>query len=117
VACRISNEENKNLMRILVSVKDPEAWERALEKALEAQKGGHEVVFLVLDKGVSRCIRCEPDLFKHLHQFVLNGGQALVCLKSLAENGIPASRPPDVFERISDGWRFKEEFEGERLEF
>ena len=103
-------------MKELVLIKKPEDWDKAIPYAARRIKEG-ETVILIVDEGVRRCVRCEPELFKVLHQFILDGGRALVCLKSLKEHGIPASRPPDVLERVEDGRAFikKKQSSGYRI--
>ncbi len=101
---------------LLLVVKQPGSWEVALIRASKEVKTGREVTLLFLGEAVTRCPRCEPELFRHLHQFVLDGGRAVVCVKSLLEKGIPETRPPEVFERVPDGQRFLEEFKGELVE-
>ena len=95
-------------MKELVLIRKPEDWDKAIPYAAQRIKEG-ETAILIMDEGVKRCVRCEPELFKVLHQFILDGGRAFVCLKSLEEHGIPASRPPDVLARVKDGHTFLEE--------
>ncbi|GEM_PF-1769242 len=83
-------------------------WTPGIEKALSLVKED-ETLLLVMDEGVKRCIVCEPELFRLLHQFILDGGKALVCLSSLKKAGIPPTRPPEIFERIEDGRKFLED--------
>lgn len=89
-------------MPTLLVLKNPKKWEKAVREGLALIKR-EPVELLVTGKAVTRCIRCEPELFRYLHQFVLDGGKALVCLSSLKKHGIPESRPPEVFDRIVDG--------------
>jgi len=101
---------------LLLVVRRPDSWEQAISRAAEEVRAGREVTLLFVDEAVTRCPRCEPVLFRHLHQFVLDGGRAAVCVKSLKARGIPESRPPEVFERVADGQRLLEEFSGEVVE-
>ncbi len=96
-------------MKKVFLLETPEAWDRWPEKlrALPREKTG--LVVLVQGAGVTRCLRCEPGLFPYFHQFVLDGGKAYLCRRSLGEFGIPEARPPDLFERVPDGKTFLEE--------
>ncbi len=89
-------------MSYLLLLKDPQRWEDAIKTGIDlVQKG--ETYLLVMDEAVIRCIRCEPTLFRYLHQFILDGGQAFVCENSLARYEISSTRPPEVFNRIKEG--------------
>ncbi len=99
-------------MKLLLVVRQPSSWERAVQQALKAVKE-RETYLLFMDEAVKRCIRCEPELFKHLHQFVLDGGHVLLCLRSLSSFGLPPKRPPDFFQRIESGEAFISQFDGE----
>ncbi len=85
----------------LIVLKDEDKWLKALKKAQKWQKK-EETTLLIGEEAVNTCIKCEPELFKHLHQFILDGGKVLVCSCSLQKRGIPFSRPPDILERIKD---------------
>ncbi len=89
-------------MKRLILIEKENTWEEAIKTASQNIKDD-ETVILVWKEGVKRCIRCEPELFKILHQFILDGGKAYVCLKSLKKFDIPETRPPEAFERIEDG--------------
>ena len=95
-------------MKELVIVENEDGWEDALKYASQRIKDG-EVILLVQKDGVKRCIKCEPELFKLLHQFILDGGRACVCLESLEAFNIPATRPPDIFERLKNCETFIQE--------
>ncbi|OAQ21506.1 hypothetical protein [Thermosulfurimonas dismutans] len=89
-------------MKIFV-LSRPESWEsfREIVQVLPKDKSSYKL--LVKGAGVTRCLRCEPTLFPYFHQFVLDGGRAYICRKSLKAFGIPENRPPDLFERVTDG--------------
>ncbi len=101
---------------LLLVVRRPDSWEKAIARAQEEVRSDREVTLLFLGEAVTRCPRCEPGLFRQLHQFVLDGGRAAVCVKSLKTYGIPESRPPEVFERVADGQALLGEFSGEVVE-
>jgi len=91
-------------MNELILLENADQWEEAINYAAKRIKENPEGIYLLVQKeAVTRCIRCEPQLFKILHQFILDGGKAYVCLKSLNEHRIPSSRPPEIFTRIEDG--------------
>jgi len=98
-------------MKLLLVVKDPQAWEEALFRALKEVKQ-RETYLLFIDEAVTRCVRCEPQLFKHLHQFVLDGGRAMIAQESLLQFGLSPERPPDFLERLSNSHDFIARFEG-----
>jgi len=87
---------------ILLVIDRPEGWERFVERARDLPRDKRNYVLLVRDEGVPRCIRCEPGLFPHFYQFVLDGGRACIGLRSLKRFGIPETRPPDFFERVDE---------------
>ena len=89
-------------MRLFV-LEHPESWDRFVERLRELPQDKSGYVLLVKGTGVTRCLRCEPGLFPYFRQFVLDGGRACICLRSLASFGIPETRPPDLFERVPDG--------------
>ncbi len=89
-------------MAYLLVLKESQNWEKAIKRGLELIKQG-ETELLVMDEAVTRCIRCEPELFRYLHQFILDGGKALVCCQSLTKYGIPETRPPEAFIRLEEG--------------
>ncbi len=90
-------------MKELILIERPEQWEKAIGYAAQRIKEADEVSLLIHKDGVERCVRCEPQLFKILHQFILDGGKAYLCLKSLKERNIPPARPPEIFIRVDDG--------------
>jgi len=87
---------------VLLVIDRPEAWERFAERFRELPREKEGYVLLVRDEGVTRCLRCEPGLFPHFRQFVLDGGRACVGLRSLRRFGIPETRPPELFERVDE---------------
>ncbi len=92
-------------MVTLLVLRNSQRWEDAIKKGNDLIKK-EDTYLLVIDEAVTRCIRCEPTLFRYLHQFILDGGKALVCETSLAKYDIPSGRPPDIFDRIKDGKAF-----------
>ncbi len=102
-------------MKKIIVIENENRWEEAIKEAVNNVKQS-ETALLVQNDGVKRCIRCEPKLFKILHQFILDGGKAYVCLKSLKKFDIPETRPPEVFERIEDGEALIERFKKEGFE-
>ncbi|QJA05926.1 hypothetical protein FVE67_03545 [Thermosulfurimonas marina] len=87
---------------ILLVIDRPEAWERFVERVQDLPRDKRGYVLLVRDEGVTRCLGCEPGLFPHFHQFVLDGGRAAIGLNSLKRFGIPETRPPELFERVDE---------------
>ncbi len=92
----------------IIVLEGQDSWERALPQALKFVHE-EETVLVVHKEAVKRCIRCEPELFKHLHQFILDGGRALLCRHCLEKQGIPPSRPPEIFTQIDSAEEFIEE--------
>ncbi len=90
-------------------VETPEAWERLKSKLAELSREEKSEVILIKDEGVVRCPRCDPEPFRYLRQFVLDGGRLVICARSLARYGIPETRPPEFFERVPDGEVFLQE--------
>ncbi len=95
----------RSLSVIVVVIEKENNWEKALQQALELL-GKQPTVLLVRKEAVKRCLRCDPELFKHLHQFILDGGKALLCAHCLDKMGIPPSRPPEIFIQIASGEAF-----------
>ncbi len=82
---------------------NPQGWERIPEilESLKAQAGN--ILLLIAGEAVNRCLRCDPQVFPSLRQFVLDGGRIYVCEESLRAYGIPPDRPPDFMLRVPDG--------------
>ena len=93
-----------------------QAWDRFIQKFFDLPRNKENYVVLVEGAGVTRCTRCEPDLFRYFHQFVLDGGRAVICVQSLAQYGIPETRPPDFFERIKNTQAFLKELKAQGYE-
>ncbi|MBX6423915.1 DsrE family protein [Thermosulfurimonas sp. F29] len=87
----------------LFVLEHPESWERFVRVVETLPRDKSDLAVLIRGGGVTRCLRCEPGLFPHFRQFVLDGGRAFVCVRSLRDFGLPETRPPDLFERVPDG--------------
>ncbi len=103
-------------LKLLIHVAEDTRWEVAVVNAinfLKSLKEGEEgeLVMVANANAVTRCVQCEPELFKGIRQVVLDGGQIYVCENALRKFGIPKDRLPEVFKTVPAGIRALVEFQ------
>ena len=92
-------------LKLLIHVAQKERWDIAVKNAINFLKTAREdetlkVVLIANGDSVTRCTKCDRQLFDGLKQLVLDGGKIFLCENSLRNFDIPKSRLPEVFDTV-----------------
>lgn len=91
--------------RLLIHVAQKERWDIAVKNALnflKTEKEGESLQVRIIANAdsVTRCTKCDRELFDNLKQLVLDGGEIYLCENSLKAFEIPVSRLPEFFKTV-----------------
>ena len=92
-------------LKLLIHVAQKERWDIAVKNGLnflKTKKPDEELRVRLIANGdsVSRCTKCDRDLFDNIKQLVLDGGEIFLCENSLKAFDIPKTRLPEVFKTV-----------------
>ncbi len=94
-----------NELKLLIHVAQKERWDIGVKNAINFLKTKKEdetlkVKIIANGDSVTRCTKCDRELFDNLKQLVLDGGEIYLCENSLKAFDIPKTRLPEIFKTV-----------------
>ena len=92
-------------LKLLIHVAQKERWDIAVKNGLNFLKTKKEneilkVKLIANGDSVTRCTKCDRELFDNLKQLILDGGEIYLCENSLKAFDIPKARLPEIFKTV-----------------